>query len=301
MYEFELTFNAVPAGTIMEKDFDAALRSAMLQLGIKELHHAELKCGKLKMEWFAPKLTEQNSLYCEAKYGWPTATPYNQGDGFRVWNRHHCQCDWSGLMRHRTCFRPIHTTVYADDANGWSQPVLSYCRKHSGTDETEVNYHEGRRQDMVHPLDIQRKHNALWIDISSAPNFPLDRLAFEFVFDIEERKDTDAQKTPFRFMFFSLLHDSLDEAIDEPGLTEEEEQKIRALPLEGFYFVIHFWPQAMYEWNRKQPNYYPMPGTGDWSREVDRDSKTILRILEALESIKIEADVYRTVAAQQAQ
>lgn len=302
-HTFQLTFNAVPAGEIVEEDFDSALRSAMFQLGIKSLHLAELTCAKLhsRMEWHSPRLNEENHLLCEAKYGWPIDAPYNQGDGYHVWNHHRAQCDHSGLMKHRTCFRPVHTTVCADDANGYSQPVLGYCRLHSGTDATLVNYHDGRRQDSVHPLDLQRKHNALWIGIANTPNFPLDRLAFEMTFDIEERDDAMSNKWPFHFMFFYLMHDDLEEPINETNLSEEEEANIRALPLEGFYFVVHFWPKTMYEWNRKQPDYYPMQGTGDWSRELDQDSHTILRILEALEAISLEAQVYKTVAEQQAQ
>lgn len=300
-YTFQLAFNAVPAGEIVEQDFDAALRSAMFQLGVKKLHLAELTCEKLnsKMEWHGPYLNEQNELTCESKYGWPLNTPYNQSDGYHVWNHHRCQCDHSGLMQHRTCFRPIYTTVYADDASGYSQPVLSYCRVHSETDATEVNYHEGRRKKLMHPLDIQRKHNALWTSIANTPNFPLDRLAFEMTFDIEERDEAMSGKSPFHFLFFYLMHDDLEEAIDESNLSEIEEKIIRTLPLEGFYFVVHFWPKTMYEWNRKQPDYYPMQGTGDWSREVDVESKTIARILEALESIDLEANVFRTVAAEQ--
>jgi hypothetical protein len=36
------------------------------------------------------------------------------------------------------CFRPGHTTIFLPDAAGMSTPVMTYCRHHSGTNETEV-------------------------------------------------------------------------------------------------------------------------------------------------------------------
>lgn len=143
-YTFRLYFNCADAGTIIEKDFETALRSAMFQLDVKGLHFAEIFCDELqsRMEYHYPYLNEENHLICEAKYGFPTKTAYNKPDGLKVWNRGRAQCDHSGLMKHRTCFRPVHTTYYADDALGWATPVLQMCRVHSGTDATEVGYHE---------------------------------------------------------------------------------------------------------------------------------------------------------------
>jgi len=43
------------------------------------------------------------------------------------------------------CFRKAEVLAYADDALGYSVPVMQYCRKHANTEENAINYHEGRR------------------------------------------------------------------------------------------------------------------------------------------------------------
>lgn len=147
---YNIYINGEYVGEIVQEGLLDAARSALLNLNERcaDVLAVENARTKVYCTYYDVYLDENTRVWYEWKDTRTVQFPYDKEDGLHVYAYHpKSKCDGGTFMDstgqfRSTCFRSIYTTIYTDDALGWSQPALSFCQKHSHTHETKVGYHE---------------------------------------------------------------------------------------------------------------------------------------------------------------